>query len=91
MKTHSPTAMVRLCFALLFLRKEQDGIDMPRRLMGNLKGEISDKKLHKCALGKDILSADLYCEDALFPYQIITHPLPAITESKSDKNPARQA
>ena len=58
--------MVGLCFALLLLRKEQDGIDMPRRLMDNLEGKITDKKLHKCALGHDILSADLYCEDALF-------------------------
>ena len=33
--------------------------------MDDLEGEISDKKLHKCALGHDILSADLNGEDAL--------------------------
>ena len=57
--------MVRLCFALLLLHKEQDGIHMPRRLVDDLEGEISDKKLHKCALGNDILTADLNGEDAL--------------------------
>ena len=62
---HSPTAMVRLCFALLLLRKEQDGIDMPRRLMDDLEGEVIDKKVHEGGFGEDIFSADLYCEDAL--------------------------
>ena len=57
--------MVRLWFALLLLRKEQDGIDMPRRLMDNLKGEVADEEFHECALGNDILSADLNGEDAL--------------------------
>ena len=33
--------------------------------MDNLEGEVADKKLHKCALGHDILSADLNREDAL--------------------------
>ena len=32
-KKHSPTAMVRLCFVLLLLHKEQDGIHMPRGFM----------------------------------------------------------
>ena len=62
---HSPTAMVRLCFALLLLRKEQDRIHMPRRLMDNLEGEVIDEKVHKSTLGHDILSADLNGEDAL--------------------------
>ena len=57
--------MVRLCFALLLLRKEQDGIHMPRRLMNNLEGEVADEEFHKRALGHDILSADLNGEDAL--------------------------
>ena len=57
--------MVRLGFALLLLHKEQDGIHMPRRLMDDLEGKVADKKLHKCALGNDILSADLNGEDAL--------------------------
>ena len=57
--------MVRLCFALLLLHKEQDGIHVPRRLMDDLEGEVADKKLHKCALGHDILTADLDGEDAL--------------------------
>lgn len=64
---HSPTAMVRLCFALLLLRKEQDGIHMPRGFMDDLERGVAYDKFHKCALGKDILSADLYCEDALLP------------------------
>ena len=57
--------MVRLCFALLLLHKEQDGIHMPRRLMDDLKGEITDEKFHECALGHDILAADLNGEDSL--------------------------
>ena len=57
--------MVRLCFALLLLRKEQDRIQMPRRLMDNLECEVADEELHECALGHDILSADLNCEDSL--------------------------
>ena len=39
--------MVRLCFALLLLRKEQDGIDMPRRLVDDLEGEVIGEKVHK--------------------------------------------
>ena len=62
---HSPTAMVRLCFALLLLHKEQDCIHMPRGFMDDLEGKIIDEKFYKCALGEDILSADPDCEDAL--------------------------
>jgi len=62
---HSPTAMVRLCFSLLLLRKEQDRIQIPCRLMDNLEGEVADEKVHKSTLWHDILSADLYCEDTL--------------------------
>ena len=40
---------------------------MPRRLMDDLEGEVIDEKFHECALGDDILSADLNCEDALLP------------------------
>lgn len=32
---------------------------MPRRLMDDLEGEVTDEKFHKCALGNDILAADL--------------------------------
>ena len=39
-KRHSPTEMVRLCFALLLLRKEQDGIHMPRGFMDDLEGAV---------------------------------------------------
>jgi len=56
--------MVRLCFALLLLHKEQDRIQMPRRLMDNLEGEVIDEEVHKSTLGNDILSADLNGEDA---------------------------
>ena len=59
---HSPTVMVRLCFALFLLSEREDRIDMPRRLMENLEGEVIDEELYECALGKDILSAD----DTLF-------------------------
>ena len=38
---------------------------MPRGLMDDLEGEVADEKFHECALGNDILSADLDCEDAL--------------------------
>ena len=33
--------------------------------MDNLEGEVADEKLHKCAFGHDILSADLNGEDSL--------------------------
>ena len=46
--------MVRLCFALLFLHKEQDGIDIPRRLMDDLEGEVVCEKLHEGGLGEGI-------------------------------------
>ena len=59
--------MVRLCFALLLLHKEQDCIHMPRGFMDDLEGEVIDEEFYKCALGYDILSADLNCEDALLP------------------------
>ena len=64
---HSPTAMVRLCFALLLLRKEQDSIHMPRGFMDNLEGEVIGEEVHERALWHDILSADLNGEDALLP------------------------
>ena len=38
---------------------------MLRRLMENLEGEVANEEFHKCALGHDILSADLNGEDAL--------------------------
>ena len=62
---HSPAVMVRLCFALLLLRKEQDSIQMPRGLMDNLEGEVANEELHKCALGYDILSAEPDVESAI--------------------------
>jgi hypothetical protein len=37
--------MVRLCFALLLLHKEQDGIHMPRGFMDDLEGEVVSEKL----------------------------------------------
>ena len=57
--------MVRLCFALLLLRKEQDSIHMPRGFMDDLEGEVADEKFHERSLGDDILTADLNGEDAL--------------------------
>ena len=33
--------------------------------MDDLEGEVADEKFHECALGHDILTADLNCEDAL--------------------------
>ncbi len=35
---------------------------MPRRLMDNLEGEVADEEFHECALGDDILTADLNSE-----------------------------
>lgn len=64
---HSPTAMVRLCFALSLLHKHQYRIQMPRGLMDDLEGEVVDEELYEGGLGEDIFSADLYCEDALLP------------------------
>ena len=57
--------MVRLCFALLLLRKEQDGIHMPRGFMDNLEGEVAGEEIHEGGLGEDIFPADLNREDAL--------------------------
>ena len=53
---------MRLCFALFLLRKEQDGIHMPRGLVDDLEGEVIGEKVHERTLWHDILSADLYCE-----------------------------
>ena len=33
--------------------------------MDDLKGEVTDEEVHECALGHDILTADLNGEDAL--------------------------
>ena len=49
---------------LIFLSEREDRIDMPRRLVDDLEGEVIDEELYECALGKDILSADLDGEDA---------------------------
>ena len=57
--------MLAVPFLSLLLRKLEDGIHVPRRLMDNLEGEVADEKFHECALGHDILSADLNGEDAL--------------------------
>ena len=57
--------MVRLCFALLLLHEQQDGIHMPRRLVNDFKGEVTDEEFHECAFGHDILTADLNGEDSL--------------------------
>ena len=38
---------------------------MPRGFMDDLEGKIDDKELYECTLWHDILTADLYCEDAL--------------------------
>ena len=57
--------MVRLCFALLLLHKEQDGIHMPRGFMDDLEGEVVGEEVYEGGFWKDIFSADLDCEDAL--------------------------
>ena len=44
-KKHSPTAMVRLCFALLLLCKEQDRIHMPCGFMDDLEGEVIGEEI----------------------------------------------
>ena len=59
--------MVRLCFALLLLHKEQDGIHMPRGFMDDLEGEVIGEKVHEGGFWEDIFSADLNGEDALLP------------------------
>ena len=66
-KRHSPHIRVGCAFSLLLLRKEQDGIDMPRGLMDDLEGEVIGEEVHEGGLWEDIFSADLYCEDALLP------------------------
>ena len=38
---------------------------MPRRLVDDLECEVANEEIHECALGHDILSADLNREDAL--------------------------
>ena len=43
--------MVRLCFALLLLHKEQDGIHIPCGFMDDLEGKVANKEFHKGAFG----------------------------------------
>ena len=52
-------------FRLLLLGKPEDSIHMPRGFMNDLEGEICDEELCKCALGNNILSADLDSEEVL--------------------------
>ena len=59
--------MVRLCFDLFLLRKEQDGIHMPRRLVDDLEGEVIGEEIYEGGFWEDIFSADLNGEDALLP------------------------
>ena len=66
-KKHSPTTMVRLCFALLLLHKEQDGVHMPRGLMDDLEGEVIGEEVHEGGFWEDIFSANPDGEDALLP------------------------
>ena len=40
---------------------------MPRGFIDDLEGKVVGEKVHEGALGHDILSADLDCEDALLP------------------------
>ena len=40
---------------------------MPRGFMDDLEGEVINEELYECALGRDILSADLDGEDAFLP------------------------
>ena len=58
---HSPTAMVRLCFALFLLCKRKDRIDMPRRLMDDLEGEVIGEEIHEGGLWEDIQDYTLIC------------------------------
>jgi hypothetical protein len=51
--------MVRLCFALLLLHKEQDGIHMPRGFMDNFEGEVVGEEVHKRTLWHDICTAKM--------------------------------
>ena len=54
---HSPTDMVRLCFALFLLRKQKDNIHMPRGFVDNLEGDIAGEKFDDCGLVDDMLAA----------------------------------
>ena len=38
---------------------------MPRGFMDDFEGEVIGEEVHEGGFGKDILSADLYCEDVL--------------------------
>ncbi len=58
--------MVRLCFALLFLCKPQNGIHMPLGFVHDLEGCIADKEVGDGGLGDDILSADEDGSNILF-------------------------
>ena len=50
LKKHSPAEMVRLCFALLLLYKQQYRIHMPRGLMNDLEGEVIGEEVHEGGL-----------------------------------------
>ena len=40
---------------------------MPRGFMDDLEGEVIGEEVYEGGFWYDILSADLYCEDALLP------------------------
>ena len=50
--------MVRLCFALLLLHKEQDSIHMPSGFVDDPEGDVADEEVNDSGFGYDILAAD---------------------------------
>ena len=53
--------MVRLCFALLLLYKEQDSIQMPRGFMDDLEGEVIGEELLEGILVGTHASLPTFC------------------------------
>lgn len=71
--------MVRLCFSLLLLRKEQYRIHMPRGLMDDLEGEVVGEEIHEGGFGDDIFAADADGIDVLL-LNVGQHHASAVTD-----------
>ena len=71
--------MVRLCFALLLLHKEQDRIHMPRGFVDDPEGDVADEEVNDGGFGDDILSADADGVDVLL-LNVGQHHATAVTD-----------
>ena len=71
--------MVRLCFALLLLHKEQDSIHMPRGFVDDPEGDVADEEVNDSGFWYDILAADADGVDVLL-LNVGQHHATAVTD-----------